>query len=171
MFTKRRAWFTVLLAAAAVASAVAFAGLRAPQLAKAAGTQNPHVVTMINNVTQTALSPAVSELSGATTAAVGGQAYTFTTRFAMSGTPISKAEQYAYEHLVSYLGAGAVSYDSFSGQYNGHNLTGRNVIGQITGTTPMRSSSSAPTSTTSTRRTSTGGHPAPTTTAPASRSC
>ena len=98
----------------------------------AAVTYTPAVKMMIDNVTQDELKPAVDELSGEAPALIGGSPYTFTTRSSSSGTPINKAEQYVYEHLLMY-GLDSVSYQDFPGEKGAP--SGRNVIGQINGTT------------------------------------
>jgi Peptidase family M28 len=89
---------------------------------------------------QAQLEQTLNELSGAAPATVGGAAYTFSTRACGSGTPIDKAEQYVYEHLRA-IGQGvglsggldAVRYQSYGGSE-----PGRNVIGEIRGTTRPR---------------------------------
>ena len=100
--------------------------------ANAAVTYNPTVATMINGVTQAELQPVVDELSGVTPAVIGGSPYTILTRGSSSGTPIDKAEQYVYEHLLTY-GLDSVAYQNYPGK--GTVQPGRNVIGQINGTT------------------------------------
>ena len=101
--------------------------------ANAAVTYNPVVNTMINNVAQAQLQPTVNELSGETPAVIGGLPYTIVTRASSSGTPIDKAEQYVYEHLLTY-GLSSVAYQDFPGK-GGAVPPGRNIIGQINGTT------------------------------------
>jgi hypothetical protein len=71
----------------------------------------------------------VGGLSGETAVTVGGAPYTITTRYTNSGTPITKATQYAYEQLQA-LGL-SVSYHSWSSS----GYSNRNVIGVIPGTT------------------------------------
>ena len=124
--SKRRA---VVLALAVVAAC-----LIAAVPARAAVTYNATVNTMVTGVTQAQLLPSVMELSGETPALVGGVSYAIPSRASSSGTAgIDKAEQYVYEHLLSY-GLTNVSYQSFPGQ-GGSVPAGRNVVAQITGTT------------------------------------
>ncbi len=93
---------------------------------------NPLVNAMISGVTRDELEPAVYELSGETPAIIGGVPYTFRTRSSDSGRPIDLAEQYIYEHLLAY-GLDSVAYQAFPGEKGAP--PGRNVIGQINGTT------------------------------------
>ena len=95
-------------------------------------TYNPLVATMINNVSQAELEPAVKDLTGVTSPLIGGSPYTILTRGSSSGEPIDKAEQYIYEKLQTY-GLSSVSYQNYPGKGAVH--PGRNIIGQITGTT------------------------------------
>ena len=104
----------------------------APVPAHAAVVYNPDVATMIDNVTRRQLEPVVDELSGEAPATIGGSSYTFTTRASSSGTPIDRAEQYVYEHLRTY-GLDSVVYQDFPG--GGGAPPGRNIIGQVNGTT------------------------------------
>jgi hypothetical protein len=99
----------------------------------AAVTYNPTVATMIGGVTQAQLEPTVRDLSGEQQTLVGGLPVTITSRSSSSGVPIDLAEQYVYEHMASY-GLNSVSYQSYPGQ-GGSVAPGRNIIGQITGTT------------------------------------
>ena len=101
--------------------------------ANAVVVYNPVVNTMITNVTQAQLQPAVQELSGETPSLIGGLPYTIKTRSSSSGVPIDMAEQYIYEHLLSY-GLSSVAYQSYPGKGGGVQ-PGRNIIGQINGTT------------------------------------
>ena len=101
--------------------------------ASAAVTYNPTVATMINGVTQAQLEPTVRDLSGEQQTLVGGSMVTITSRYSGSGVPIDLAEQYVYEHMASY-GLSSVSYQSYPGQ-GGSVQPGRNIVGQITGTT------------------------------------
>ena len=95
-------------------------------------TYNPLVATMINNVSQSELEPAVKNLTGVNSPIIGGSPYTILTRGSSSGEPIDKAEQYIYETLQTY-GLSSVTYQNYPGKGAVH--PGRNVIGQITGTT------------------------------------
>ena len=106
--------------------------LPAPHAERAGLVCGSAVGTMINGVTRGELEPAVDELSGETPALIGGSAYTFTTRSSSSGKPIDMAEQYVYEHLLSY-GLDSVVYQRFTGEKGAP--PGRNIIGQINGTT------------------------------------
>ncbi len=122
---------------ASVASSVALAALLAsllhsPASAVAEVTWEPAVASMIEAVTEEELSVVVGELSGAAPALVGGAPYTFTTRSSFSGESIDKAEQYVFEHLQSY-GLDSVVYQEFPGEDGAP--PGRNVIGEIKGTT------------------------------------
>ena len=100
--------------------------------ANAAVVYNPTVNTMITGVTQAQLQPAVNELSGETPAFIFGSPYTILTRGSSSGVPIDMAEQYIYEHLLSY-GLDSVAFQTYPG--GGSVPSGRNIIGQINGTT------------------------------------
>ena len=120
----KTAWCFVLLLVCVVAGLGAVASS-----ASAAVTPDGDVTAMLSACTQAELQPAISDLSGATPAIVGGVPYLITTRFAGSGTPIDKAEQYVYERLSSY-GLDSVVYNDFTGAYDG-----RNIIGEIVGTT------------------------------------
>jgi hypothetical protein len=87
----------------------------------------PEVQQMINGVTQSDLSRYVEYLSGESAATIGGESYTIATRNTASGTPITKATQFAYEFMQG-LGL-QVSYSNWTrGSYSG-----RNVIGTKTG--------------------------------------
>jgi len=119
--------------AAALMVVVAVFFFLAAASANAAVIYNPVVNTMIANVTQAQLQPAVNELSGETPAVVGGLPFTIVTRASSSGTPIDRAEQYVYERLQAY-GLSSVAYQSFPGK-GGSVPPGRNIIGQINGTT------------------------------------
>lgn len=68
----------------------------------------------------------LNELTGGDAGAHRRQ-YTLITRYAASGEPIDRSEQYVYERLRGD-GLDVVAYRSFSGA-----VEGRNVIGQITG--------------------------------------
>jgi hypothetical protein len=95
-------------------------------------TYNDDVATMISNVTQAELEPVVDDLSGETTAIIGGSPYTIPTRASDSGEPIDMAEQYVFEQLDSY-GLDSVAYQNYPG--GGAIDPGSNIIGQINGTT------------------------------------
>jgi hypothetical protein len=82
------------------------------------------VATMVAAVTQTTVSDYDGRLSGETPVTVGGSSYTIATRNTNTGTPITKATQYVYEHLQAR--GYAVSYHTWG--------TSRNVVGQKTGT-------------------------------------
>ena len=131
--TRRAAALTVLVAAGFMLAAAS---------AHAAVTYNATVNTMVGGVTQAQLQPVVANLSGLTPVVVGGVPYTFSTNRFSNGhvpgawnAPVDKAEQYIYETLSTY-GLSSVVYQTFPG--DGDPLSGpegRNVIGQITGTT------------------------------------
>jgi len=120
--------------------AVAMCFTAAP--ARAAVTYNATVSAMVAGVTRAQLQPVVNDLSGVLPTMVGGVPYTFSTN-RMSNAhvpgswnrPVDKAEQYIYERLSTY-GLSSVTYQTFPG--DGDPMSGpegRNVIGQITGTT------------------------------------
>jgi PKD repeat protein len=84
---------------------------------------------MINQVSQSTVEAYARNLSGENPVNIGGSDYTITTRYTDSGTPIEKATQYVYEFMQ---GCGlAVSYHNWSESI----YTGRNVVGEMTGTT------------------------------------
>lgn len=99
--------------------------------AGAAG-RDTRVAAMVEGVNREALEPVAAELSGETPASIEGQDYTFTTRSSSSGVPIDMAERYVYERLLSY-GLDSVEYMDFPAESGAP--PGRNVIGQIDGTT------------------------------------
>ena len=101
--------------------------------AGAAVVYNSDVDTMITNVSQDELEPAVNELSGVTPATtIFGLPYFILTRASSSGEPIDMAERYIYDRLSSY-GLSSVAYQDYPGQ--GFVVRpGRNIIGEITGT-------------------------------------
>jgi uncharacterized repeat protein (TIGR02543 family) len=90
---------------------------------------NSTIQQMINQVNQTTVETYNGNLSGENPVDIGGSPYTITTRNTNSGTPIDKATQYVYEFMEG-LGL-AVSYHNWS--LSGY--SGRNVIGELTGTT------------------------------------
>jgi len=90
---------------------------------------NATIAQMINQVTQTTVETYANNLSGENPVNIGGSDYIIQTRHTASGTPIEKATQYVYEFMQ---GQGlTVSYHDWSAS----GYTGRNVIGEITGTT------------------------------------
>ena len=99
--------------------------------AQATVSYNAAVAEMIDNVSQDELQPMVDVLSGETPATIGGASYTFTTRSSSSGTAIDNVEQLLYETLLTY-GLDSVDYQEFPGERGAP--PGRNVIGQIDGT-------------------------------------
>lgn len=103
-----------------------------PLPSQAAVDVRPAVQAILDGVSREALEPVVADLSGETEAIVGGEPFTFTTRSSSSGESIDRVEQYVYEHLESY-GLDAVEYMEFPGEMGAP--PGRNVIGQIDGTT------------------------------------
>lgn len=108
------------------------AGLAEDTCARNTVPYSQAVAGIVRGVTREELEPAVSELSGETPARIGGSFYTFTTRSSSSGGAIDKAEQYVYERLASY-GLDSVSYQDFPGEKGAP--PGRNIVGQINGTT------------------------------------
>ena len=125
------------------ASTIIVRGTGLPDAA-AAGTvtYNANVFTLVNGVSRAQLEPVVRDLSGEQATTVGGQTYTFSApRYSNNhvpgqwSAPIDKAEQYMYEKMAGY-GLSSVKYQVFPGDGNAMNFPeGRNVIGQITGTT------------------------------------
>jgi hypothetical protein len=118
------------LAAVVVVSFLCLVAVASP--ASAGVTHDATVESIIDSVTQAELEPVVADLSGAQTCSVGGLPYTFTTRRSNSGEPIDKAEQYVYEKLSGY-GLDSVTYETFTS-----GTGGRNVVGEITGSSPAR---------------------------------
>ncbi|NIO80978.1 MAG: PKD domain-containing protein [Candidatus Aminicenantes bacterium] len=92
-------------------------------------TYDAVIAQMINQVTQTTVETYVNNLSGENPVNIGGSSYTIATRHTVSGTPIEKATQYVYEFMEG-LGL-TVSYHNWSDS----GYSGRNVIGEMTGTT------------------------------------
>jgi hypothetical protein len=88
---------------------------------------DPLIQAMVEQVDSATLFDHVGELSGETTAVIGGEPYTITTRHTDSGEPIEKATQYAAEHLAA-LGLDVEYHD-----WAWSSLSGRNVIGELTG--------------------------------------
>lgn len=139
---------SVLLLSAMTLAGNAWAGsphtrpARAPETRTSTVTYNATVAAMVQAVTQAELQPAVDVLSGEIATVIGGAPYTFSTNRFSNGhvpgvwtAPIDMAEQYLYEQLKGY-GLPSVTYQYFPG--NGNPMSapeGRNVIGQITGTT------------------------------------
>jgi len=87
------------------------------------------VASMVRDVgvRQSELWTNLARLTGEKAATVGGNQVYIRTRYARSGTPIRRAEQYVYERLSSF-GLSSVTYQPFSGF-----AYGRNVVGEITG--------------------------------------
>ncbi len=92
-------------------------------------TYDTSVAQMIGMVTQADVDTYLNGLSGETAVTVGGSSYTIVSRYTNSGTPLEKATQYVYEFMDN-LGLTA-SYHNWS--LSGY--TGRNVVGELTGTT------------------------------------
>lgn len=114
-----------------IVSLVAGIGL-AGTPANAAFFNNSLVRSMIDGVTQAELEPYVMELTGEVP--IGGRNDTIRTRSSSSGpSGIGKAEQFMYEKLQSYK-LHSVSYQNYPGK-GGVVAPGRNIIGQINGTT------------------------------------
>jgi PKD repeat protein len=90
---------------------------------------DPVIDGLIGQVTQSKVDTLVRNLSGENSVVIGGSSYTITTRHTASGTPVEKATQYVYEFMDG-LGL-TVSYHNWSDS----GYTGRNVVGEITGTT------------------------------------
>jgi len=100
-----------------------------PEAYTLAITYDPVINGLIGQVTQSKVDTYVKNLSGVNPVTIGGSSYTIQTRHTASGTPIDKATQYVYEFMQ---GKGlTVSYHNWSAS----GYTGRNVIGEMTGTT------------------------------------
>jgi len=93
-------------------------------------TYNQTVAGLVNGVDadQAELLATLNEVTGTVPTFVGGQPYTIFTRYTRSGTPVSMAQQYVYERLLSY-GLSPV-YQTYGG-----NPSGRNVVAEIRGST------------------------------------
>ncbi len=102
---------------------------REPEASAQALTYDAVIAGMLDQVTQAKVETYEKNLSGVNPVNIGGSSYTIATRYTNSGIPISKATQYVYEFMQG-LGL-TVSYHDWS--LSGY--TGRNVIGQITGST------------------------------------
>jgi len=85
------------------------------------------IAEMMGKVSQTDLSNLLGNLSGENQVSIGGSDYLISTRYTSSGTPISKATQYAYEYLRAQ--GLTVSYQGWSTDY----YSNQNVIGVKTG--------------------------------------
>ncbi len=92
-------------------------------------TYDATIAQMMNQVVQAEVDDHVNGLSGEIPVNVGGSSYTIVTRHTSSGTPLEKATQYVYEFMEG-LGL-TVSYHNWS--LSGY--SGRNVVGELTGTT------------------------------------
>jgi len=114
----------VLALVLCVAAAYASARATGSELAR-----DPVVASWIDSVNRSKLEPAVDDLSGETSPLIGGSPFTILTRSSLSGTPADMAEQYVYEHLLSY-GLTSVGYQSFASD----GVAYRNVVGEIAGT-------------------------------------
>ncbi|MFH1134830.1 MAG: M28 family metallopeptidase [Pseudomonadota bacterium] len=88
---------------------------------------DPVVKQMMDAVTEADLEKTIGELSGAREAVIGGEPYTFRTRYTRSGPPIEKATQYVFERFDA-LGLSPTyhywTFDVFSG---------RNIIAELPG--------------------------------------
>ena len=92
-------------------------------------TPDPLVQQMIAQVSTSALTTLVGNLSGVSAVSIGGSPYTIATRYTGTSIPISKATQYVYEYLQS-LGL-PTQYHNYS--YGGS--TKRNVVAEQLGVT------------------------------------
>jgi hypothetical protein len=90
-------------------------------------TPDPVIQEMIDLVDSATVYQYTGDLSGEWAVDIGGSPYTIVTRYTYSGTPISKATQYAGEHLAG-LGLD-VEYHQWEGS------TYPNVIGELQGKT------------------------------------
>ncbi len=99
--------------------------------ARNAAIAKPIISNLIHQVYQDTLSNLTAQLSGAVPAMIGGEPYTILTRGTSSGTPIRKANQFAYEQMQA---AGLeVSYQDWS--LNDGTYSGQNIVGIKRGTT------------------------------------
>jgi hypothetical protein len=93
--------------------------------APAAVTADPYVQDMIDAVESLAVYTYTGDLSGEWPVNIGGSLYTIVTRYTYSGTPISKATEYAGDHLedlgldVEYHEWGGSDYPSVIGELPG----------------------------------------------------
>lgn len=92
-------------------------------------TYDPRVADIIAAVTQAATYANDGNLSGETPVTIEGSPYTIATRHTSSGTPIQKATQYVYEHMLQYNLGPTFSNWTYGG------YSGRNVIGEKLGAT------------------------------------
>jgi PKD repeat protein len=100
-----------------------------PEASTLAVNYDSVIAGLINQVTQSKVDTYVRNLSGVNPVTIGGSSYTISTRNTTSGTPIEKATQYVYEFMQSY--GLTVSYYNWSAS----GYSGRDVIGELTGTT------------------------------------
>lgn len=104
------------------------AGAR-PVVAVLTGAPEPAIAAMIGQVQTASLMETVEMLSGERPALVGGERYTILSRSTLSGEPIQKATEFAYESLQA---AGlAASYQEWAEC----STASRNVIGEKRGST------------------------------------
>jgi hypothetical protein len=120
----RRNAFLVMLLAALAGVAVLIA---TPAHAQAPSGAPTDIATLIAEVETETLLDYVEQLTGETPALVGGKPYRFTTREADAAAPIAKVTQFAYEFLA------AQGLDVAYQRWEACDMTGRNVIGEITG--------------------------------------
>lgn len=92
-------------------------------------TYNMTVAQMLTEVQQTDVYNYAASLTGVTPITVGGSAFTLTTRNMNYSTHISKATQYVYE----FMQARGLSVHYETWYDSGMDMSGRNVIGEITG--------------------------------------
>ena len=104
-----------------------------PPHASLALDPHPAIASILAEVEESMLYDYVGQLSGEFPVLIGGEPYIITTRYTQSGDPIVKATQYVYEHMES-LGLQA-SYQEWSGCMFNNDISGRNVVGEKTGTT------------------------------------
>jgi Zn-dependent M28 family amino/carboxypeptidase len=92
---------------------------------------NDGVAQMIAGVKQTEVEKHLKDLTGVSPIVVGGQSVTLATRNTTNTAATQNATQYVYEFMQT---AGVdVQYEAWTDEVEG--VSGRNVIGQITGTT------------------------------------
>lgn len=113
--------------ALAIVLAVLAVVLFVPVHAHMPSAANPDIATMMAQVQTATLMTYANQLTGETPATIGGQPYTFSTRETTSGTPITKATQFAYEFMQ------ARGLDVRYANWNACGLANRNVIAEKSG--------------------------------------
>lgn len=88
---------------------------------------DPSISELMAQVQSATLMSYANQLTGETPATIGGQPYTFTTRETTSGTPITKATQFAYEFMQ------ARGLDVRYANWSACGIANRNVIAEKIG--------------------------------------